>query len=156
KVAEKAFQKLGITTIGQLRQLPEDILESQFGKPGRHLWKLAHGIDDRHVVPDRDAKSISHETTFAQDIDDLDVLRVWLLQLTEQVCRRLRRYQLVGHTVQLKIRFADFHTITRSRTLAEPTNITEEIWRAAAELLTRLPSEAQPVRLLGMGVSGLE
>jgi DNA polymerase-4 len=156
KVAGKAFQKLGITTIGQLRHLPEDILESHFGKPGRHLWKLAHGVDDRQVVPDRDAKSISHETTFAQDIEDQDVLRVWLLQLTEQVCRRLRRYQLVGHTVQFKIRFADFHTITRSRTLAEPTNITEEIWRAAAELLTRLPFERQPVRLLGLGVSGLE
>jgi DNA polymerase IV len=156
KVAGKAFQKLGITTIGQLRQLPENILESHFGKPGRHLWKLAHGIDDRHVVPERDAKSISHETTFAQDIDDLEVLRVWLLQLTEQVCRRLRRYQLVGHTVHLKIRFASFHTITRSRTLAEPTNITEEIWQAAAELLTRLPAERQAIRLLGMGVSGLE
>jgi len=156
KVAGKAFQKLGITTIGQLRQLPEDILESHFGQPGRHLWKLAHGIDDRHVVPDRDAKSISHETTFAQDIDDPEILRVWLLQLTEQVCRRLRRYQLVGHTVRLKVRFADFRTITRSRTLADPTNITEEIWQAAAELLTRLPAERQPVRLLGMGVSGLE
>jgi len=157
KVAGKAFQKLGISTVGQLRQLPVEILESHFGKPGRHLWKLAHGIDDRRVVPDREAKSISHETTFAHDIDDLEVLRIWLLQLTEQVCRRLRRHQLVGQTVHLKIRFADFKTITRSRTLAEPTNITEEIWQAAAELLTRrLPPRCQPLRLLGLGVSGLE
>src|SRR5262249_25239989 len=157
KVAGNAFQKLGITTIGQLRQLPEDILESHFGKPGRHLWKLAHGLDDRRVVPDREAKSISHETTFAQDIDDLEVLRVWLLQLTEQVCRRLRRYELVGQTVQLKIRFTDFHTISRSRTLVEPTNITEEIWQAAAALITRgLSAQSEPVRLLGLGVSGLE
>src|SRR5262249_9073397 len=125
------------------------------GKPGRHLWKLAHGIDDRRVVPDRDAKSISHETTFAQDIEDLEVLRVWLLQLTEQVCRRLRRHQLAGRTVHLKIRFADFHTITRSRTLPEPTNITQEIWQAAAELFSRLPASHQPIRLLGLGVSGL-
>ena len=108
------------------------------------------------MVPDREAKSISHETTFAHDIDDLEVLRIWLLQLTEQVCRRLRRHQLVGQTVHLKIRF-DFKTITRSRTLAEPTNITEEIWQAAAELLTRrLPARSQPLRLLGLGVSGLE
>jgi DNA polymerase-4 len=166
KVSGKTFQKLGITTIAQLRQLPVEILESHFGKPGRHLWKLAHGIDDRRVVPDREAKSISHETTFAQDIDDLEILRIWLLQLTEQVSRRLRRHQLVGRTVQLKIRFADFQTITRSRTLAEPTNITEEIWQAAADLLARrLPSSPQrvacgdrrgAVRLLGVGVSGLE
>jgi DNA polymerase-4 len=166
KVSGKTFQKLGITTIAQLRQLPVEILESHFGKPGRHLWKLAHGIDDRRVVPDREAKSISHETTFAQDIDDLEILRIWLLQLTEQVSRRLRRHQLVGRTVQLKIRFADFQTITRSRTLAEPTNITEEIWQAAADLLARrLPSSPQRVacgdrrgaiRLLGVGVSGLE
>ena len=157
KVAGKAFQKLGISTIGQLRQLPVEILESHFGKPGRHLWKLAQGIDDRRVVPDREAKSISHETTFAHDIDDPEALRIWLLQLTEQVCRRLRRHQLVGQTVHLKIRFADFKTITRSRTLAEPTNITEEIWQAAAELLTRrLPARSQPLRLLGLGMSGLE
>jgi DNA polymerase-4 len=155
KVAAKTFQKLGIATIGQLRQLPVEILESHFGKPGRHLWKLAHGIDDRHVVPDRDAKSISHETTFAQDIKDLEVLRVWLLQLTEQVCRRLRRHQLAGRAVHLKIRFADFHTITRSCTLPESTNITHEIWQAAAELFARLPADSQPIRLLGLGVSGL-
>jgi DNA polymerase-4 len=157
KVSGKTFQKLGIATIGQLRRLPLEILESHFGKMGRHLWNLAQGIDNRHVVPDRDAKSISHETTFAQDIADLEVLRIWLLQLTEQLSRRLRRHQLVGQTVHLKVRFADFHTITRARTLAEPTNITEEIWQAAAELLTRrLPAQCQPVRLLGVGVSGLD
>jgi DNA polymerase-4 len=157
KVSARTFQKLGITSIGELRRLPVEILESHFGKTGRHLWKLAHGIDDRRVVPDRDAKSISHETTFAQDIDDPEVLRIWLLQLTEQVSRRLRRHHQVGQTVHLKVRFADFHTITRSRTLPEPTNITEEIWQTAAELLTRrLPNERQPVRLLGLGVSGLE
>jgi len=157
KVSGKTFQKLGITTIGELRRLPVEILENHFGKVGRHLWNLAQGIDNRGVVPDCDAKSISHETTFAEDIDDLEVLRIWLLQLTEQVSRRLRRHHLVGQTVHLKVRFADFHTITRSRTLPESTNITEEIWQAAAELLTRrLPNERQPVRLLGLGVSGLE
>jgi DNA polymerase-4 len=157
KVSGKTFQELGITTIGQLRLVPVEILESHFGKSGRHLWNLAQGIDNRRVVPDRDAKSISHETTFAHDIDDLEVLRIWLLQLTEQLSRRLRRHHLVGQTIHLKVRFADFHTITRARTLAEPTNITEEIWQAAAELLTqRLPAQRQPVRLLGLGVSGLD
>src|SRR5216684_914134 len=136
KVSGKAFQKLGITTIGQLRQLSMAILEGHFGKSGRHFWQLANGIDDRRVIPDREAKSISHETTFAEDIGRLDVLREWLMEQTEQVARRLRRHQLVGRTVQLKIRFQDFSTITRSQTLSEPTNITQEIWQAAAELLT--------------------
>jgi DNA polymerase-4 len=157
KVSSKAFQKLGITTIGQLRQLPLAILESHFGKSGRHFWQLANGIDDRRVIPDREAKSISHETTFAEDIGQLEVLREWLMEQTEQVARRLRRHQLVGRTVQLKIRFQDFSTITRSQTLREPTNITQEIWQAAAKLLTsRLPARRGPVRLLGVGVSGLE
>jgi DNA polymerase-4 len=157
KVSGKAFQKLGITTIGQLRQLPLTILESHFGKSGRHFWQLANGIDNRRVVPDREAKSISHDTTFAEDIGQLEVLREWLMEQTEQVARRLRRHHLVGRTVQLKIRFQDFSTITRSRTLLEPTNITQEIWQAAAQLLTsRLPARRGPVRLLGVGVSGLE
>jgi len=160
KVSGKAFQKLGISTIGQLRKLSVETLESHFGKSGRHFWQLAHGIDDRRVVPDRDAKSISHETTFAKDIADFAFLRIWLLELTEQVARRLRQHRLVGQTVQLKIRFADFRTITRRRTLAEPTNITEEIWQAAAELLTRgataSTSRRGAIRLLGVGVSGLE
>jgi DNA polymerase IV len=157
KVSGKAFQKLGITTIGQLGRLPVDLLESHFGKSGRHFWQLAHGIDDRRVVTDREAKSISSETTFAKNIDDSEILRIWLLQLTEQVAYRLRQHELAGRTVQLKIRFADFHTITRSHTLGEPTNITEEIWRAAAELLNRRrPAGREAVRLLGVGMSGLE
>jgi DNA polymerase-4 len=160
KVSGKAFQKLGITTIVQLRKLPIETLESHFGKSGLHFWQLAHGIDERRVIPDREAKSISHETTFAKDIGDFTTLRNWLLELTEQVARRLRQYQLAGQTVQLKIRFADFRTITRRQSLAEPTNITEEIWQAAAELLNRgAPpsiSRRRLVRLLGVGVSSLE
>ena len=109
------------------------------------------------MVPDREAKSISHETTFESDIKDMQVLRAWLLELTEQVGRRLRRHGLRGRTVQLKARFADFQTITRSVTLPERSNITQELWQSAAELLaTRLPPRHLPVRLLGMGVSGLD
>ncbi|NLX96415.1 MAG: DNA polymerase IV [Rhodopirellula sp.] len=92
KQGSKVFQRLGIRTIGQLRQWPMETLKSRFGSNGAHLWQLAHGIDDRLVVPEREAKSISHETTFEQDIDDLEVLRSWLLDLTEQVGWRLRRH----------------------------------------------------------------
>ncbi len=116
----------------------------------------AHGIDDRLVIPEREAKSISHETTFEKDIDDLEVLRAWLLDLTEQVGWRLRRHGLRGRTVHLKVRFADFSTITRSLTLPEPTNLTHELWQAADEMFChRLPADHLPVRLVGMGVGGL-
>jgi DNA polymerase-4 len=108
-------------------------------------------------VPEREAKSISHETTFERDIADLEVLRAWLLELTEQVAWRLRRHGLRGRTVHLKVRFADFKAITRSETLPEATNITQELWQAADELLRyRLPAGHLPVRLVGMGVSGFD
>jgi DNA polymerase-4 len=157
KQSSKVFQRLGIRTIGQLRQWPLDALQAQFGSSGEHLWNLAHGRDDRPVVPEREAKSISHETTFENDISDMDVLRAWLVDLTDQVGCRLRRHRLRGRTVQLKVRFADFSLITRSQTLPEPTDITDVLWRAADDLLChRLPAGHLPVRLVGMGVSGLD
>ena len=84
KKGSKVFERLGIRTIGQLRQWPLESLQTHFGSSGEYLWQLAHGIDDRPVVPEREAKSISHETTFAQDIAELEVLRAWLVDLTEQ------------------------------------------------------------------------
>ena len=87
----------------------------------------------------------------------MEVLRAWLVDLTEQVGCRLRRHGLRGRTVQLKVRFADFSLITRSQTLPEPTDITHELWQAADELFCqRLPAGHLPVRLIGMGVSGLD
>jgi DNA polymerase-4 len=157
KQSSKVFQRLGIRTIAQLRQWPLDVLQARFGSSGEHLWQLAHGIDARPVVPEREAKSISNETTFERDIADMEVLRAWLVDLVEQVGWRLRRHRLRGRTVQLKVRFADFSLITRSCTLPEPTNITQELWQAADELLcNRLPAGHPPVRLVGMGVSGLD
>ena len=157
KQSSKVFQRLGIRTIGQLRQWPLDVLQARFGSSGEHLWNLAHGRDDRPVVPEREAKSISHETTFERDIADMDVLRAWLVDLADQVGWRLRRHGLRGRTVQLKVRFADFSLITRSQTLPEPTDITDELWRAADDLLCqRLPAGHLPVRLVGMGVSGMD
>src|SRR5208283_2176881 len=127
-------------------------LTARFGSSGEHLWNLAHGIDPRTVVSEREAKSVSNETTFERDIADVEILRAWLVDLVEQVGGRMRRHRLRGRTVQLKVRFADFSTITRSHTLPEPTNITQELWQAADELLRlRLPKDHLPVRLLGMG-----
>ena len=155
RATEDSFERLGIQTIAQLRRLSADILHKQFGRHGVHLGQLAQGIDPRRVVPDREAKSISHETTFAANIPEMPILRSWLLHLTEQVASRLRRRNLSGTRVEIKVRYADFHTITRATALAEPTNLTDEIWRVACELLTnRLPSRPLNVRLLGVGVSG--
>ncbi|OYV77047.1 MAG: DNA polymerase IV [Chromatiales bacterium 21-64-14] len=157
KVAGRRFEEHGIYTIGDLRRRPLDRLRRQFGNAAEHLWRLAQGIDPRAVVPERDARSVSHETTFAVDVDDPQVLRAWLQSLTEQVGQRLRRCGLRGRTVQIKVRFADFRTLTRAHSLARPTDITQELWDAARGLLTqRLPERCPPIRLLGMGVSALE
>jgi DNA polymerase-4 len=157
KVTAQAFDGIGIKTIAQLRSLPEEILSQLFGASGEHYWRLARGIDDRRVIPDREAKSISHETTFAEDIDDKQVLRAWLVDLVEQVARRLRHHDLKGRTVEIKVRFADFKTISRSLRLNVPTNVTQELLAAGLELLNhRLPSGHLPVRLLGFGVSQLD
>ena len=157
KVTGQVFERLSIRTIGQLRQMPINTLNDLFGSAGEHYWQLAHGIDDRRVVPDREAKSISNETTFAADISDMEVLRAWLVELVDQVAQRLRRHDLKGRTVELKVRFADFKTISRSLTLAEPSNVTQELLDAGMDLLTkRLPPRHLPVRLLGFGVNKLD
>lgn len=157
KVTDQVFERLRVRTIGQLRQMPLARLSELFGASGEHYWKLANGIDDRRVVPDRESKSISSETTFAEDIADIEVLRTWLVELVEQVARRLRRHDIKGRTVELKVRFADFKTITRSLTLSKATNITQELLDAGVELLTkRLPEGKQSIRLLGFGVSKLD
>jgi DNA polymerase-4 len=157
RVTGQSMEQLGIRTISQVRAMSVEILKGHFGAVGEHLWQLAHGIDDRRVVPDREAKSISHETTFAEDIDDCDVLRAWLVELAEQVARRLRRHNLRGRTVQLKIRFADFRTITRSKTVSQPTDITDEISRVAVELLENCSAaRGQRLRLVGVGMTGFD
>ncbi|MCR4331663.1 MAG: DNA polymerase IV [Sulfuricaulis sp.] len=157
KVGNRRLEKLGIHTIRELRATPRAVLEDLFGSWGEPLLELAQGLDDRPVIPDHKAKSLSHETTFAEDITDIEALRGWLLDLTRQVAARLRCNSLRGRTVHLKIRFSNFRTITRSHTLAQSTDITQELWNAALELLTRnLPIPPRGVRLLGFSVSGFD
>ena len=157
KVTGRVFERLRIGTIGELRQMPLTRLNELFAASGEHYWQLAHGVDDRRVVPDRESKSISSETTFPVDIAEIEILRAWLVELVEHVARRLRRHDIKGRTVDLKVRFADFKTITRSMTLDKSSNITQELLDAGIELLTnRLPQQRQAVRLLGFGVSKLD
>ncbi|MGA2620016.1 MAG: DNA polymerase IV [Thermoguttaceae bacterium] len=151
------FQQLAVHTIGQLRRWPIDTFRACFGPAGEPLWELAHGIDNRLVVPEREAKAIAHETTFERDIEEQKILRAWLADLVEQIGWRLRHAGLRGRTVNLKLRYVDFSTVTRSQTLAQATDITEELLPVADEMLCRhLPPNRLPVRLLGLGVSELE
>lgn len=156
RVTGETFARQGISTIGQLRTLSLATLEHLAGRMGSRLWNLAHGRDDRRVVPDREGKTISHETTFPIDISDKHILRSWLFDLTEQVAQRLRRHSLSAKTIQIKMRAADFQTFTRARTLSTATNVTQELWQAAADLFEEFArGKRLSVRLLGMGVSGL-
>ncbi len=157
KRAEEILAGIGVDTVERLRKTPVASLRQCFGdSTANHLHDLAHGRDSRDVVPDREAKSISHETTFPTDVTDVDVLRSCLLSLTEQVARRLRRHKLYGRTINLKVRYNDFRTISRAYSLPEPSHSTTEIWDAVSEhLLTRVDLHAHPVRLIGVGLSSL-
>ncbi len=154
KTTNRTFEKMGIHTIEQLRALPVDTLKLRLGQFGLQLWRLARGLDDRLVVADQAAKSISHETTLAVDVDDAEVIEAWLLELADQVGRRLRRQELSAKSIQLKVRYRDFHTITRRQTLANNTCVTQEIYDSAIEMFREL-GDGLPVRLLGVGASGL-
>jgi len=156
RVTLKTFRQAGLHTIGDLRRLSKEQTLSLLGRHGDHFWQLAHGIDDRPVISEHEAKSISHETTFAEDIRDREILSAWLLDLTEQVMRRLRHKGLKGRTLHLKIRFDDFTTITRSHTLKNPTDITRIAWQTVRQLFVQHLPAAAAVRLIGMGIEGFD
>lgn len=153
--AEKSLHRLGVRTIRDLHALPLEVLQSRFDDFGGHLWNLARGIDDRPVHTDREAKSISHEHTFAQDLADADAVRAVLADEGEQVARRLRKHGRFARTVTVKIRFGDFETVTRSATLETATDRTDAIVAAARSLFDEWARSFRPVRLIGVGVSNL-
>lgn len=156
KATEQKLQQMGISTIGALRELTHVELIKRFGKMGSHLYALARGIDERPVVPERKAKSISRETTFLEDIYDPETLKGMLFELTEEVAAELREEDLLARTVQIKIRFADFKTITRSSSFKQVTNVTELLWREAEKLFDeKVDLHRRGVRLVGVGVSNL-
>ncbi len=154
KAASAKLAKHRILTVSDLRKQSPALLDRLFGQYGKQLWRLAHGLDDRKVTPDSEVKSISQETTFDQDITEYPSIESTTLYLTEGVCFRLRDSSLQGRTVTLKIRFDDFRTITRSRTLDAPTDRTRIIWRTVREILEKtLKNKRISIRLMGVGVS---
>lgn len=152
------LRKLGILTIGQLRRADPLLLSHVLGRQAAHFQALARGEDDREVIPARPDKSMSREMTFEDDVTSARQLSSELQRQAESVCARLRKRHLLARTIRIKVRDARFRTATRSRSLAEPTSSTQVVYRQARTLLEAWLAEHRntPVRLLGLGLSGLE
>jgi DNA polymerase-4 len=148
------LEELGFRVIGDLAQAERRGLFAAFGKHGTHLQDLAQGRDERVVVPDRDARSYSHERTYARDQTDRDIVASTLLQQSAQVSRRLRRDAVRGRIVQLKLRDHAFHTVTRRSTRATATDDVDAIYATSLRLLDA-SWDGRPLRLVGVGVSGI-
>ena len=155
KVTLEKLQRIGVETVGDLAGLPVETLIASLGKAnGRHLHELANARDPRPVVSNAATKSVSHEETFASDLFDRTSLDREVVRMADSVGSRLRRGEIAGRTVAIKVRFGDFTTITRSTTLPAPTDSGTEIARLAKALLDQVdPSPG--VRLLGVGVQSL-
>ena len=146
---------MGIHTIGDSAAWPAADLVRRFGQHGEDLARRARGIDNRPIVTERAAKSISQETTFARDVTDRATLERTLREQAASIANKLRRDELLGTTVKLKIRWPDFTTPTRQLTLLQPTDEADVIAEAAIQLFAQLWPSGQAVRLIGVGVSGL-
>lgn len=151
---QKALLKMGIKTIGDLSTYPQDVLHKKLGKVGDHFYRLAHGIDTRKVETTEIVKSVSNEHTFFKDITDGTDLRRRLAALCDKVGYRLRKSDLAGKTIHLKLRYSDFSTITRNRTIENATNETGTLLKVITELFEKNYIKDRKIRLIGVGVSG--
>jgi DNA polymerase-4 len=154
KVAQERLQQEGFHTIADLQRADHSELYRRLGPEGGRLWKLARGLDERKVEPERDAKSVSAETTFEDDIADADTLTRVLYLLSEKVSARLKQSEVAGRSLTLKLKTADFKTRTRARMLHEPTQLATRIFENARELLER-ETDGTRFRLIGVGLSDL-
>jgi DNA polymerase-4 len=148
--------RLGLKTVGDLAAIPRRTLERAIGDAvGAHLHSLAQGLDDRPVTPDEPSKSVGSENTFSYDLDGQGEILRELLRLSDRTADRLRAKGLCGRTVTIKVRFSNFSTITRSRTLTAEVNTTAEIYEVARLLYLKVDPDRPRIRLLGVSVSGL-
>jgi DNA polymerase-4 len=152
----RRLEGMCIRTIGDLRRASDATLNRLLGDDAERVRRLAHGLDDRRVVTDSDARQISQEQTFRIDVADPQVVRGELHEQVQQVARRLRKHNLRAGGVTLKIRFGEFQTITRSRTLDDPTDRTDALWAVARDVFDTWAAKSyQPVRLIGMAAKNL-
>jgi len=157
KKMQLQLSKFGIKTCGELARFPVEVLKRNFGVVGERLHYMALGVDDAPVVPDEEAeevKSVGHSTTLDRDITERADILLYLLQLSEMVGRRARRYSVAGRTVTLTVRYQDFTTFTRQESRDSYTNNSEEIYQAALKILAGIEL-TQPVRLLGVRITNL-
>ena len=151
---QTALEKAGIRTIADLLRWERQDLAQRFGQTGERLWHLARGADTRRVTRDEKLKSISKETTFAEDTSDADLLDGHLWRLAEQVSDRAKAKDLAGRVVTIKLKRGDFTTVTRRHSLTHPTQIADQIYREGRALLDA-SREVGPFRLIGIGISDL-
>ncbi len=154
KAFAATLERDGIRTIGQLQTMDETDLMKRYGTMGQRLYRLSRGQDERTVEIDGEAKSVSSETTFNDDLCDYDDLVTHLRRLSEQVAHRLRKANIAGQTVVLKLKTADFKSRTRNRRLDSPTRLADRIFRTGMQLLDK-ETDGTKFRLIGIGVSDL-
>ncbi len=154
KALAATLERDGIRMIAQLQRMERGDLMRRYGVMGDRLYRLSRGEDDRPVDPDGDAKSVSAETTFFDDIHRHDDLMPILRDLSEKVARRMKKSAVAGHTVVLKLKTADFRIRTRNRRLADPTMLADRIFRTGLTLLEK-ETDGTKFRLLGIGVTDL-
>ena len=158
-VGEKTSEqlgRLGLRTVADIANTPLRTLERAIGQvAARHLMDLSWGRDPRHVTPEQLDRSVSAERTFDTDVDDYDVVLAQVLDLSESVARRLRSSELLAKTISIKVRFSDFTTITRSKTLTSTTDVGHDVYACAKRLFTDLHLARTRVRLIGVKASGL-
>jgi len=154
----EALNLMGIATCSQLGKFPVSVLSKRFGLIGERLHEMGLGLDDRPVLPfdeEEDAKSISHSVTLEKDTSDPDILGKVLLQLSEKVSRRMRREGFFGRRIAITVRYSDFFTFSKQKTLSKWMNNGNEIFKFASEIFESIP-HPKPIRLLGVGVSLLK
>jgi len=154
-VTDKELKSMGIETIGDLADTPVELIEARFGELGTIMHQMSRGIDNRKVVPNREAKSIGREITYRRDIDDISILNSTLLLLSQKIARNMRHKGYRGKVITLKLRFADFTTISRRTTLKEYTFGIFDLHRAALKLLKAVDLNRRKIRLIGISVSKL-
>jgi DNA polymerase-4 len=155
KVTQAALHRMGVETIGDLSRIAVEALARKFGKHGVLLHELSLGIDDREVVPEREAKSIGREDTYPEDLVGMEGIRKELLSLATRVAERMRSHGVKGRTATLKVKYNDFTLITRAAALDPATDDGGEIYRCAVALLPKTEAGKRPVRLLGISLSNL-
>ena len=152
---EAALAELGIGTVKDLRRVSREDLTRRFGRHGDTLYEFARGVDERPVVTHRERKSLGHENTYREDLRDLDRMDDEMNRFADEVARGLDRRAFLASTFTVKVRYGDFTTVTRSKTLPAPTADAETIARVARGLLRKTDAPRAPVRLLGLTASGL-